>query len=172
MGLTALVPTNEMGLTTLGNPTFWVYLPETTATQLVLSVMEQGKDKSIIHHSQTSFPILPKSGLMSLKLPAQSPPLEVGKTYKWAVIILCGNSPHPSDPVIEAWVRRVDLSIPNPSMNSAKKASWYGEQGIWFDFLDSLAKARQAEPDNKVLKTDWVDTLKSIKLETLDSKSF
>ena len=86
-GLTALVPIGARGSTTLAHPTFWVYLPETTASQIVLSVMEENKGGPIKNYSQASFPIPPKPGLVSLKLPDESPSLELGKTYKWAVIL-------------------------------------------------------------------------------------
>jgi hypothetical protein len=167
--LTALVPANKTGLTTAEYPTFWVYLPETSANQIVLSVMEQEKDNSIKHYSQTSFSIPSKSGLIALKPSDQSQPLAVGKTYKWVATLICGNKPHPNDPMIEAWVSRINLPIPNKSQNLLEKADWYGKQGIWYDFLETLTQVRQATPTNKGLITDWTAMLKSVELESLSS---
>ena len=171
-GLTALVPLNGTGSTNSAHPTFWIYLPETTASKIMLSVMEENPDGAIQHHAQTTFPIPPQPGLISLKLPDEASPLEVGKTYKWVVILVCGNNPHPNDPVIEARINRINTSIPNQPENPIKKAIWFGQQGIWYDFLDYLFQAKQANPNDQTLKTDWKNMLKSLDLVTLDSNNF
>jgi hypothetical protein len=171
-GLTALVPLNGTGSTTSTHPTFWIYLPETTATKILLSVMEESPNGAIKHHGQTVFQIPPQSGLISLKLPDQSSPLEIGKNYKWAVILVCGKNLHPNDPVIEARINRIQASIPNQPENPIKKAIWFGQQGIWYDFLESFAQAKQANPNDQAVKTDWQNMLKSLDLVTLDSNNF
>jgi len=167
-GLTPLVPRNGKGSTTSAHPTFWIYLPETTANNIILSVMEEQSNGGIKHHAQSSFPISPQPGLISLKLPDEAPSLEVGKTYKWAVILVCGKNPHPNDPIIEARIERINTSIPNQRENPIKKAIWFGQQGIWYDFLESFVQAKQANPNNQSVKTDWKNTLQSLGLADLD----
>jgi hypothetical protein len=170
-GLTALVPLNGKGATTSAHPTFWIYLPETTASKIILSVMEENPDGAIKYHAQTAFPIPPQSGLIGLKLPDETPPLEVGKAYKWAVILVCSKTLHPNDPAIEARVNRIKLSTANQPENLVTQAIWYGQQGLWYDFLESLAQAKQANPNDATLKTDWTNMLKSLELTSLDSKN-
>ncbi len=170
-GLTPLVPLNGQGSTTSAHPTFWIYLPETTASKIMLSVMEEQPNGGIKHYAQTSFPIPPQPGLISLKLPDEAPSLEVGKTYTWAVILVCGKNPHPNDPVIEARIERINVSIPNQRENPIKKAIWFGQQGIWYDFLESLVQAKQANPNDQSLKTDWENTLQSLGLADLQSNN-
>lgn len=170
-GLTPLVPRNGKGSTTSAHPTFWIYLPETTASKIMLSVMEEKPNGAIKHHGQTSFPMPLQSGLISLKLPDEDPSLEVGKTYKWAVILVCGKNPHPNDPVIEARIERINTSIPNQRENPIKKAIWFGQQGIWYDFLESLVQAKQANPNDQSVKTDWENTLQSLGLADLNSNN-
>lgn len=167
-GLTALVPLNGTGSTTSTHPTFWIYLPETTASQIILSVMEENPGGAIKHYAQTAFPIPPQSGLISFKLPDEAPPLEVGKTYKWAVILVCSKTLHPNDPVTEARINRIKASIPNQPENPIKKAIWFGQQGIWYDFLEALFQAKQANPNDQAVKTDWENVLKSLNLLTLE----
>jgi len=170
-GLTALVPFNGTGSTTSAHPTFWIYLPETTASKIILSVMEENPDGAIKPHAQNAFPTPPQSGLISLKLSDESLPLEVGKTYKWAVILVCGKNPHPNDPAIEARINRIKPSITNQPENLVTQAILYGEQGIWYDFLASLAQAKQANPNDQTVKTDWENMLKSLNLVALDSNN-
>jgi hypothetical protein len=169
-GLTALVSLNGTGSTTSTHPTFWIYLPETTASKIMLSVMEEQPNGAIKHHGQTFFPIPLQSGLISLKLPDEAPSLEVGKTYKWAVILVCGKNPHPNDPVIEARIERINTSIPNQRENPIKKAIWFGQQGIWYDFLESFVQVKQANPNNQSV-TDWENTLQSLGLADLNSNN-
>jgi Domain of Unknown Function (DUF928) len=165
--LMALVPKGNRGLTLAERPTFYVHLPETSAKQVVLSLKEDGtKD-----HSQTLFPITGTSGIISLKPSDSSPPLEVGKTYQWAVVLLCGERPNPNDPAITAWVRRVALAQPKNQGTTLQQAAWYGQNGIWYDALASLAESRRTQSDNKALTDDWTDFLKSAGLEAIATES-
>lgn len=99
----ALVPTTNYGWTLEERPTFWVYLPQTSAKQVVLSLKEEG----IQHHSQTFLPITGALGIIGIKPSDESPALEVGKNYQWAVVLVCGERPSPNDPAIASVVRRV-----------------------------------------------------------------
>ncbi len=162
--LTALVPANNYGLTLAERPTFMVYLPKTSAKQVVLSIRENGTQ----HHSQTTFPITATPGIVSLQ---SATPLAVGKNYQWAMVLVCGQRPGPNDPAVAAFVRRV---APPASMNGEVKpktalaqAVWSGEHGIWYDTLASLAEARQREPNKKALEFIWVDFLDSAGLNAI-----
>jgi hypothetical protein len=164
--LTALVPTTNRGLTLAERPTFWVYLPKTTAKQVVLSIREEG----IKHHSQTFLSITGTSGIISLQSSKDSPPLEVGKTYQWAVVLVCGERPSPNDPAIASWVRRVAPFQTANQGTALAKATWYGEQGIWYDALDSLAEARRTQSNNQALTNIWADFLNSAGLEAISTE--
>jgi Domain of Unknown Function (DUF928) len=159
----ALVPTTNRGLTLAERPNFYVHLPETSAKQVVLSIKEEGTK----YHSQTFFPITGTSGLISLKPSDSSPPLEVDKTYQWAVVLLCGERPNPNDPAIASWVRRVALSQPTNQGTALQQAAWYGQNGIWYDALASLAEARRIQSNNQALNDDWTAFLKSAGLDAM-----
>ncbi|HAC65914.1 MAG TPA: hypothetical protein DCF68_20870 [Cyanothece sp. UBA12306] len=152
-----LVPSSGFGLTLAKKPTLWVYLPETSAKQVVLSIQEEG----ITHHSQTFISITGKSGMIKLQPSGDSPPLEVGKSYQWAVILVCGKRPSPNDPVVTSWVRRVALADPIQQGSMLDRASWYGEQGIWYDALTYLMQARKSQPNNQQLIDIWTEFLQS-----------
>jgi hypothetical protein len=159
----ALVPTTNRGLTLAARPTFWIYLPATTAKQVVLSLREEGTK----HHSQTFFPITRTSGIISLQPSEDSFPLEVGKTYQWAVVLICGERPNPNDPAIASWVRRVARTQPTNQGTALARAAWYGEQGVWYDALDSLAEARRSQSNNQSLIVIWTDFLNSVGLKAI-----
>lgn len=171
LGLRALIPSGNQGLTVAAHPSFWIYLPKTTASQVVLSIREEGGAQL----SQTFFDLAQQSGVVSLALPATTPALEVGKTYQWAAVLVCGEQPSPNDPVVVSWVRRVAPTRPvlfkNISEdNAVAQAQAYGQQGIWFDALTALAQARRSQPHRPELVTAWTDFLTSAGLETLASE--
>ncbi|MEB3311409.1 MAG: DUF928 domain-containing protein [Snowella sp.] len=163
---TALVPQNQKGLTTEKYPTLWVYIPETSAKHVVLTIKEQvnGQFQS---HSQRFFFLPNQPGLVGLQMSDQEAPLEVGKTYKWATILVCGNLVHPNDPVIEGLVSRVDTPITQATQDWLTRSAWYGEKGIWYDTLENLAEARHASPSNSTLINNWITLLKSVGLESV-----
>ncbi|GAA6622676.1 DUF928 domain-containing protein [Scytonema sp. NUACC26] len=166
----ALVPPNSnYGLTVAERPTFLVYLPQISAKQVVLSLIEEGTQ----HYSQTFFSITGKPGIVALNIPNSSPPLEVGKNYEWAVVLICGEKPSPNDPIIASWVRRVALPQPLTSQRvSLEQANWYGEKGIWYDALTTLARIRKAQPNSKAVTGIWTNFLKSVGLEVVVTEPF
>lgn len=161
-----LVTTDNTGLTLAERPTFFIYLPETSAKQIVLSIREEGTT----HHSQTFFPLTGVSGIINLQPSPDSPPLEVGKTYQWAVVLVCGERPNPNDPAIAASVRRISSPQSIKQGTALEQASWYGEQGIWYDALTSLVKARRSQPNNQDLTDIWVQFLESGGLADISAK--
>ncbi|NEO30708.1 MAG: DUF928 domain-containing protein [Symploca sp. SIO3C6] len=162
--LQALVPNDNYGVTFSERPTLWVYIPETSAKQIVLSLKEEG----IKHHSQIFLPITGISGIFGFKLGEESPPLEIGKSYQWAVVMVCGDQPSPNDPVTTAWIKRITPLQPlDDSLSWLEQAVWYGKQGIWYDALTALAQARQLQPNNSKLMKDWADFLSSVELKAI-----
>ncbi|MEH2184274.1 DUF928 domain-containing protein [Nostoc sp.] len=163
--LMSLVPSDSnYGLTTAEHPTFLVYLPQTSAKQLVLSFVKE--DNQL--HSQTLIPIKGEPGIISIKSADSSPPLEVGKNYQWVLVLTCGEKPSPNDPVITSWVRRVVLpQLQSQQRTTLEQADIYSEQGIWYDALITLAQIRNTQPNNQAIADIWTDFLKSVGLEAI-----
>jgi hypothetical protein len=159
----ALVPPKNMGLTVAERPTFWVYLPQTSARQVVLSV--QKEDAS--YHSQRIFPVPSSAGIFSLQPPADAPPLKIGETYQWAVVLVCGERPGPNDPATSAWVQRVSPFQSISQGTALDRAFWNGEQGIWYDMVTVLGQELRAQPANPDLTDNWANILKAEGLEVI-----
>jgi hypothetical protein len=163
--LMVLMPVVNTGLTSAEHPSFWIYVPETPAKRAVLSLRENG----LKPHSQTFFDIPETPGVISLSLPQSAPALEVGKTYQWAVILICGEKLSPNDPVIVSWVSRI-ASTPSTQPTTLGKAAVYGRQGIWFDALTALGQARRSQPNQPELQSAWADFLASAGLQAIVSE--
>lgn len=154
--LTALVPNNQVGLTIAERPTLWVHLPKTSARQMVLSIKGEGAQP----HSQRFLPINEEFGIIGIPFDENAPPLEVGKSYQWAIVLVCGERPGPNDPFVSAWIRRVAPSQPlNNQQPALERAVEYGDQGVWYDALTALAAARRSQPTNPALTKIWTEFL-------------
>ncbi len=152
--LTALVPSDHIGLTWSERPTFWVYVPQTSAQQVVLSI-KQGNQ----FHSQRFVPLTGKPGIMGIQSAEDSPPLEIGKTYQWAIVLVCGDRPSPNDPVVSAWVRREQPTQQLNLQTALQRAAKYSEHGVWYDALTTLAEAKRSQPNDSALSETWMSFL-------------
>jgi hypothetical protein len=162
VGLTvAEVQTSNVGLTVAERPTFWMYVPQTSAKKVVLTL--QSEDTS--SHFQWSFPVPSTAGIVSLQPPTDAPPLKIGQTYQWAVVLVCGERPSPNDPAIAAWVKRISPAQSIPQSTALSQAAWYGEQGLWYDMLTALGQELRSQPTNPDLTNIWANVLKSQGLE-------
>jgi hypothetical protein len=98
----------------------------------------------------------------------------VGKNYQWAVLLVCGEKLGPNDPAVSSWVRRIDIpaNLKNQSFPQTvlQKASWYGEQGIWYDMLFAIAQAKDSQPDKPNIKSIWSDLMTSTGFEAIATR--
>jgi len=147
---TAIVPRDTVGLTVAAYPRFWVYIPPTSAKRAVLTLQRK------TYQVQSSVNLTGKGEIVGLTAKETAPPLEIGQTYQWAVVLVCGDQPSPNDPVVKAQVRRVSLSTPAPLGDQLTVAEWYGERGIWYDTLNALAESPKSE--------SWLELLNSVGL--------
>ena len=166
--LTAIVPTSNYGLTVAERPSFWVYLPETSATQLILTLKKPGRNP----HWQQAVNLPEQSGIVGIKLSDEAPALEMNEEYQWAVILVCGNKPNPNDPVVTAKVKRVNKSsvVLNSSRDNntpIEKAAVYAREGIWHDSLDILIKEK---PSTNNWNYIWINYLQSAGLNEISDE--
>jgi hypothetical protein len=161
--LTALVPPDSIGRTVAERPVFWVHVPSGTAKRVALSVTDEDGGTP----SFAFFDVPEQSGLVRLQLPSDAPPLEIGKTYRWAIVLVCGDRQSPNDPSIAGLVTRVSLSETPSRGDLMERARWYGERGIWYEALESLILAWQKNPDARDIPAIWSEFLRSAGLSSL-----
>ena len=160
-----LLPAESQGLTVASHPTVLAYLPETTAQKALFSWQdENNKD-----HYQTVVPIQNQGGIISLTLPEDAPPLEVGKNYQWALAVMCNSRLQPDSPVIQGQIQRVAktsaLSDRLKNASALETAAIYGEAGIWYETVAVLTQLRTTQPNNSDLTLNWQELLTSVGLE-------
>ena len=170
-GLTALVPSSNLGKTLAEYPTFFVYIPANTAQAAEIGLEDENGRR--LYSTTLEQKLQP--GVFSFTIPTGSDnlPLKLGKNYKWYIELFCDESP---GGFVEGWVRRVE---PNDSLESElKQASKrdririYTREGMWYDALKILVELRQATPDDITVIGDWETLLKELELEHLAQEIF
>lgn len=160
----ALLPASTQGLTAASHPTILAYLPETDAQKVFFSWREENNQD----HYQAILPIANRGGIISLNLPENAPPLEVGKNYQWAIAIMCDDRLQPDSPMVQGQVQRVELASAIESRLdndiSLNNAALYGETGLWYEMLATLAQLKIAQPNNQDLALNWSNLLSSVGL--------
>lgn len=165
--IAALIPVNHEALTVAKHPTFLVYMPQTSARQVFFSLQDRNQNNVY----ETMLPTTGEAGVMSIKLPADAPELEIGKRYKWYVTVMCGNALRPDSPIVEGEIRRVEPGTEtNSELDKAspiERAALYGKNGIWQDTLATLADLRRSQPTDPTLTATWEQLLESVGLEAI-----
>ncbi|MBF2098356.1 MAG: DUF928 domain-containing protein [Gloeomargaritaceae cyanobacterium C42_A2020_066] len=160
-----LLPTTNFGLTLQDYPTFFWYLPALTAANIPVSfqLREASRNGAVLY--ETTFPS-PGSGLSSLTLPPEAPPLKEGQEYEWSITVQCKEEP---DTWMTAFGRIQRMSTDNPSLTSALSQApledypaILAEAGVWYDALQTLAALRRTNPTSLDLSRDWVGLLERV----------
>jgi len=161
-----VMPATRQGLTVAERPTFFVYVPKTTAKQALFVL----KDKDEDYYYETTVSMPKQAGILSVKLPDEASKLEIGKTYHWSFLMICGAQVTPDSPGVQGVIKRIK---PNGTLNQLdgepllEQALKYGENGIWFDTLTTLAQLRQSNPQDSSFQVAWADLLKSVGLDAI-----
>lgn len=166
-----LLPVADLALTVAAYPTVLAYLPVTSAEKIFFS----WRDENNNDHYQTIMTLNNQGTVISLTLPADAPPLEVGKNYYWSLAIMCGGRLQPDSPIIQGQIQRVALestiSDRLKTANPLETAAIYGEAGIWYETIATLAQLKTAEPENQDLAANWQELLTSVGLEKISQVS-
>lgn len=166
--LTALIPQSTMGQTISAKPTFFYYLPVAVDKTVQFELADE-RDKTVY---KKSFRMVTKrAGVVSLSLESDdnSPALEVGKNYQWYFTIKCNAKNYTTDEVlVSGWINRTALA-PNVKTELDRspdpaKLSIFAQQGLWYDYLATLAQLRMESPSDASLAIKWSAVLNSVQL--------
>lgn len=164
--LTPLLPSDKLGLTVSSHPTFIVYVPESGAKSVELT-LEDNKGKGIY---QKTVDLKGNSGIVDISLPTTATALEIGKDYKLVVSVRCQQT-GPKDPFVEGIVRRIqpDTALANrlQSAKTLEKVLLYAEKGIWFEAVTNLLQLKRSQPNNQQIASAWKELLQSAGLSEI-----
>jgi len=165
-----LMPGSKEGLTATARPTFFIYVPETAAKEIFFSMVDENNK----NHYQTKIPLTGKAGILKFTLPENARPLEIGKNYRWAFIVIGEQGLRPDSPGVQGVIRRIELSETLKSQlqngTAIERASVYGKNGIWYETLATLGEARKFQPSDANVVANWEQLLNSVGLGSIATK--
>ena len=169
-----LVPVaSQMGETAADFPTFFWYMPETSAPEVEFVLQdESGKEVYKVQYAlakSTEDNNISGPGLMGLTLPAFAnlSPLEIGKEYKWEVALVCNpkDRSEGNDIIGGGSIKRV---APNPALalriqqaTPQQRVALYRDAQLWYDAVTTLVELQRTRPDDANLAVAWDRLLNS-----------
>ncbi|NER78133.1 MAG: DUF928 domain-containing protein [Leptolyngbya sp. SIO1D8] len=161
--LIALVPESNYGQTQNDYPSFYFYLPPTSA-QYVKFRIDNATTNETFYEGQ--FSLTGDSGIFGITLPSDGvqQPLEVGQSYYWYLTIVCEEvaADRTGDVTIDSMVERVAPVVDSAQSLASDLPGLYAEVGLWYDALDASATLKRADD-----AAAWNTLLTAVELELL-----
>lgn len=160
--LTALMPIHTPVKTGISNPSFFLYVPENTAEEAELAVVdEEGNDVYL-----STFEVSPTAKVVQVTLP-ESTNLEVGKVYDWQFSLICNRSDRRADVYVLGQIERSELNdnvkAEIEEAEPIERAQLYVNEKMWSEAVSILADLRSTNP------TEWQDLFNYVDLEEVSS---
>ncbi|MDJ0508053.1 MAG: DUF928 domain-containing protein [Crocosphaera sp.] len=155
-----LMPNREnKAKTATDAPTFYTYIPTTTATQGEFVLIDAQQNE--VYYTQFPLPTTP--GIITLKIP-QTVALKPGN-YTWSLMIVCDSRYRNRDKYVTGSIEYLrltpELETTMKNKPSLEKAQLYATSSLWFEALDTLAQVKQENPQ------EWQELLESVGLDML-----
>ncbi len=166
--ITALIPQSTMGQTISAKPTFFYYLPVAIDKKVQFELADE-RDKTVYKKSFRM--VTSRAGVVSVSLGSDgnSPALEVGKNYQWYLTIECNPKNYQDDVLVSGWINRTTLAPTvkteldrSPSRRAQLRI--FAQQGLWYEYLATLAQLRIESPSDASLASEWSEVLSSVEL--------
>lgn len=165
--LTALSPTTKPGLTLAERPTFLVYVPKTSAKNAEFSL--RSREGRGVYRTTVALTNTPD--IISISLPAQAPPLAVGKQYTWSLAVICNPNDRVDDQFVTSMVQRSELDPTRWSQIQQsppkEQVSLYQKADAWYDALTVLFELQRTQPNDPSVRAMWRELLQSGGVSTM-----
>jgi len=158
--LVSLMPQSNYGLTQSAYPTFYFYLPPTTAEHLKFVLLNETTNELVY---EGRFGVQEGAGIAGVSLPDNGiqQPLVEGESYVWYVSVICDPTDPSADVVTEGQIARV-APVDSTDADTAELPALYAEAGLWFDALAAAAALKQDDSP-----TSWRALLDAVELSEL-----
>jgi tetratricopeptide (TPR) repeat protein len=176
--LIALLPQGELS-TTAKLPVLLFYMPQNSDVRVEFLLQESNRKDSKGEDIYHAFNITPNktAGIISLDLATFPgiPSLDDGKQYHWYLSLVCDEQDRSGDKSVDGFIKKVALDpILTKELQAAKpsdRAFLYAVNGIWYDAVATLYKARLSNPNDPRLSQNWADLLKAVRPDAETAKS-
>ena len=144
-------------------PLLLAYLPEIEAERASLTVLSLETGEYVGEELSFALPSLP--AVVAVRLP-KNMALKAGEDYRWSIVMECGNG---STEEAFADVRSA-IVTDAPPQETLSRAQWYADRELWYDTLETLARAWENDPEPWQNFIDsWVWDVPEVFLEDLSA---
>lgn len=171
--LIALIPYKAPALTAESYPDILYYIPQVFPTKDLEFALIDEQEREIYTKTFRSG----GAGIAKLSLSTFKgiPPLQIGKTYRWYLSIVCLPDDRSGDVIVGGGIQRIDLDpLLKEQLSQASlldRVALYAIYGIWHDAIAHLYTARQKNPQDILLERAWIDLLTSISINNAIAES-
>jgi hypothetical protein len=163
--VTALVPFSHVGETISGHPTFTWFVPDRTPRPLQLRLFTR-TGQLLYKTDMESQP-----GIMSVALPPNLPPLSIGQSYQWQVVLVCDPMVPSRNVVATGEIQVVQPAASLQSQLAAaqtpqQRIDLYAQAGLWYDAIAEARKASETSQNQEAV-LELLDALASSEAEPL-----
>lgn len=170
--LTALIPTNNQGLTVAEYPQFWIFVPYKSNNIVSGEFVLQDETNNDVYRTNFTLPATP--GIVTIGL-GKTTPLQINKNYQWYFKLYCSQQKLSNPLFVKGWIQRIAI---NRDLERQLKAAVtpqqrfiiYYQNNIWYEAVTELAKYQLLKSHNNSLLSDWDNLLKRVGLEYLISQ--
>ncbi|MEA5464078.1 DUF928 domain-containing protein [Leptothoe sp. PORK10 BA2] len=148
ISLTALAPQAHAGQTASTWPTLTWYIADENPYPVQLQLYRYTSSNPVETQLERVhfFDLGPSQpGWMSFTLPTSLPPLNVGETYRWKVILQCSASQPSKNKIDEADLQVVPLPIGMvTTTDPVQQAQQFAAAGLWYDAIAVISQSSAA----------------------------
>jgi hypothetical protein len=137
----ALVP-NQLGLTSKSAPSLFWHLDGATpeGVEIVFTLVDEEGEIPLV---ETGLKPPTRAGVQRVRLADYGVELEPGQPYTWSVALVPDMEDRAQDRISLGLLQRTEMSGKLPS-----NAEEFAARGLWYDALEALSDAVDAEPEN------------------------
>lgn len=171
--LLPLVP-DHLALTTQAQPSLFWFQSKPAKAKFELTVVEPKNPKPLL---SLNSPDADKPGIHRIKLARYKVELQPDVAYEWSVAIIPDADNRSKDVIAKGVIKRINPPANLASIEKADdvtRASAFAQAGIWYDALDAISNAIEANPKDASLKEQRASLLKQVGLSeaaALDKKN-
>lgn len=157
--IVALVPESNYGETQQGYPTFYAYVPSTTAKTAIFRMVNETTGETFY---EGKFSLAGDAGIVGVTLPDNGlqQAMEVGQSYYWYLGLICDGIPTEGT-TVESLVTRVAPEVDELQADASALPALYAEAGLWYDALEASARLKISDT------FPWNALLDAVALENL-----
>lgn len=162
--LTPLVPLSHVGQTSSQRPTFVWFVPDRMPYPLQFRLLKSNGQFLYKTEMQS------QPGIMQFTLPENLPPLTIGQSYQWQVVLVCNPQVPSTNVVVAAEIKVVkpDASFQTQlaaASTPQQQSDLYAETGLWYDALAAALKASETA-QNQSAVLDLLGSLASLEAQS------